>query len=95
MNEDDYRFPTKAEEHEIVKELEAFFEDIETDSHPVAVSGESLVNLIFLANPDAFGGSLENAERWLRETLEELEQQREQDESMKKILADLPANTAH
>lgn len=24
MSEDDYRFPTKAEEHEIVKELEAF-----------------------------------------------------------------------
>ena len=79
MNEDDYRFPTDAEEYEIIEELEAFFKDNETDLNTVAMSGESLVNLVFMVNPDAFGGSLENAERWLRETLEELEQQREQD----------------
>lgn len=95
MSEDDYRFPTKAEEHEIVKELEAFFEDIETDSNPVSMSRESFVNLLFLANPDAFGGSLENAERWLMENVEELERQREQDDSIKRVLANFPTTTAH
>ena len=95
MDENDYRFPTDDEEYEIVKELEAFFKDNETDLNTVAMSGESLVNLVFMVNPDAFGGSLENAERWLRETLEELEQQREQDDSMKRVLSDFPTTKAH
>ena len=69
MNEDDYGFPTKAEEREIAKELEVFFEDIETDSNPVAMNGKSLANLLFLTNPDTFGYSRENVERWLRETV--------------------------
>ena len=95
MNEDDYRFPTKAEALEIIRELEAFLEDIETDSHPFAMRSESLVNLVFQVNPDAFGGSLENAERWLRETIEEIERQEEQEDSMKRILVDFPTTKAH
>ena len=91
MNENDYRFPTKAEEHEIVKGLEDLFKDIETDSKSVAISGESLVNLLFKINPDAFGGSLENVERWLKENMERAERH----ESIKRILADFPTTMAH
>ena len=91
MSEDDYRFPTKAEAHEIIMMLEAFFERIKSSSNPIAMNRDIFLNLLFLANPDAFGGSLENAERWLRETVQRVERH----ESMKRLLADFPTKTAH
>lgn len=94
---DGYRFPTEDEEEALVEELEELFESSGIGTKPVFTTIEEFAELLLRINPDAFGGKLENAEKWLNESIQEFERQMEQerDNSLKKFLADFPTTTAH
>ena len=97
MNEDDYRCPTEDEEHALVEELEELFESSGIGTKPVFTTIEEFAELLFQINPDVFGGRLDNAERWLNESIDafEREMEQERDNRLRRFLADFPTTKPH
>ena len=67
------------------------------ESKQIPLIPDEFAKLLFQINPDAFGGRLENAEKWLQERIEKAEQEWEEDEArrMKRFLVDFPTTTMH
>ena len=97
MTETDYRFPTEDEESALIKEVSEMFVAAGMESRQIPLIPDEFAKLLFQINPDAFGGRLENAERWLLERIERAEQEREEDQArqMRRFLVDFPTTTKH
>ena len=93
----DYRFPTEDEETALIEEVSEMFVVMGMGSKPIPLIPDEFAKLLFQINPDVFGGSLENAERWLQERVERAEQEREEDQArqMRRFLVDFPTTTVH
>lgn len=93
----DYRFPTEDEESALVEEVSEMFSATGMESKQIPLIPDEFAKLLFQINPDAFGGRLENAERWLLERIDKAEREREEEEreQMRKFLADFPTTTMH
>lgn len=91
----DYRFPTKDEESALIEKVLEVFAALGMEPRPLML--EEFASLLFSINPDAFGDSLENAERWLQECVEraEKESEGEQAKQMRRFLVDFPTTTMH
>ena len=85
---DDYRFPTEDEEKSILEEFSERFADSGLASATIPISIKELLGpLVFSLQPYAFGGEIENANRWLKELIEGTESN--QTSEMKKYLNSL------
>ena len=93
----DYRFPTEDEETALIEEVSEMFVVMGMGSKPIPLIPDEFAKLLFQINPDVFGGSLENAERWLQECVEraEKESEGEQAKQMRRFLVDFPTTTMH
>lgn len=83
----DYKFPTKDEEISIIEEFSEMFASSALASATIPISLKLLGSLVFSIRPYAFGCEIENAERWLKELLEETGN--DQTSEMKKYLNSL------
>ena len=93
----DYRFPTEDEESALIEEVSEMFVGAGMESKQIPLIPDEFAKLLFAINPDAFGGRMENAERWLLERIEKAEREREEDEArqMRRFLVDFPTITMH
>ena len=93
----DYRFPTEDEESALIEEVSEMFVAAGMESKQIPLIPDEFAKLLFAINPDAFGGRLENAERWLLERIEKVEREWEEDKArqMRRFLADFPTTTMH
>ena len=93
----DYRFPTQKEASELIEEVSKIFEALGMGSKPIPVILDEFAEMLFTLNPDAFGGELKNAEKWLRECIERTAKETENQakEEMRRFLADFPTTIVH
>ena len=89
----EYRFPTEKEACKLIEDVSKIFKALGIEI-PAPIVPKDFAQILFTLSPDAFGGELENAERWLEACIDKVEEDNAEKERIR-LLADFPITTMH